>query len=97
MQYKQDTTGEAQQYYDNMVRYRAQARTRALVVLGDSRVPYNILNGDQRVLPPKPEDVKRPECIDNPELLVGHTTYVDKRKTAEPEVVINSAIVERSY
>ena len=60
LQYKQDTTGEAQQYYDNMVRYRAQARTRALVVLGDSRVPYNILNGDQRELPPRPSEVARP-------------------------------------
>ena len=97
LQYNQDTTGEAQQYYDNMVRYRAQARTRALVVLGDSRVPYNILNGDQRELPPKPASVERPQCIDNPDLLTGHTSHVDKRKTAIPEVVINSAVVERSY
>lgn len=97
LQYKQDTTGEAQQYYDNMVRYRAQARTRALVVLGDSRVPYNILNGDQRELPPRPSEVARPECIDNPELLTGHTSHVDKRKTAEPEVQMIKAMVERSY
>jgi hypothetical protein len=93
LQYNQDTTGEAQMYYDSMVRYRAQARTRALVVLGDSRVPYNILNGDQRELPPRPSEVDRPACIDHPELLKG----VDRRKTDVPEVVITSHIVNSGY
>ena len=40
-----------------MVKIRAQTRTRALVVLGDSRVPYNIISGDERRLPPKPTKV----------------------------------------
>lgn len=83
LQYNQDTSGEAQQYYDNMVRYRAQNRTRALVVLGDSRVPYNILNGEERTLPEKPKSVQRPDCVDNPEMMVGHTS-VDKRKVSGP-------------
>lgn len=86
LQYKQDTTGEAQQYFDNMVRYRAQARTRALVVLGDSRVPYNILNGDQRALPPKPIPVFKPECVDNPELLGKVVDTVDRRKADGAEL-----------
>ena len=86
LQYKQDTTGEAQQYYDNMVRYRAQARTRALVVLGDSRVPYNILNGNQRTLPPKPKPVDKPECVGNPELLGKIVDGVDKRKADGAEL-----------
>lgn len=80
LQYKQDTTGEAQQYHDNMVRFRAQARTRALVVLGDSRVPYNILNGNERNLPPKPKTVVRPACIDDPELLGEAGKNIDMRK-----------------
>jgi hypothetical protein len=86
LQYKQDTTGEAQRYYDNMVRYRAQARTRALVVLGDSRVPYNILNGEQRSLPPKPNSVDKPECVDNPELLGKISDAVDRRKADGAEL-----------
>jgi hypothetical protein len=80
LQYKQDTNGEAQQYYDNMVRFRAQARTRALVVLGDSRVPYNIMNGMDRELPPKPKEVARPHCLDDPELMGKQKGHVDRRK-----------------
>lgn len=87
LQYKQDTNGEAQQYFDNMVRYRAQARTRALVVLGDSRVPYNIMNGLDRELPPKPNSVARPPCLDDPDLL-GKAKGVDRRKMLGAEVSI---------
>jgi hypothetical protein len=43
-----------------MVRYRAQARTRNLVLLSDSRAPYNILNGQERYIPPAPRDVQKP-------------------------------------
>ena len=43
-----------------MVRYRAQARTRNLVLLSDSRAPYNILNGQERYIPPAPRDVSKP-------------------------------------
>jgi len=53
LQYNQDTSGEMQRYLDEMVKVRAQTRTRALVVLGDSRAPYNILTGEERKLPPK--------------------------------------------
>jgi len=98
LQYRQDTTGEAQQYHDNMVRYRAQQRTRALVVLGDSRVPYNILTGDGRELPPKAQPVERPACLDDPELMGRRTVggphgggggggaHVDQRKMLNPEM-----------
>ena len=54
LQYNQDTSGEMQRYLDEMVKVRAQTRTRALVVLGDTRVPYNIISGEERQLPPKP-------------------------------------------
>ena len=101
LQYKQDTSGEAQQYHDNMVRYRAQMRTRALVVLGGSRVPYNILTGDERELPPKARDVVRPACIDDPELMGrssgGHGAMhkVDLRKMGQPEVDMSGGATDR--
>ena len=88
LQYKQDTNGEAQQYYDNMVRFRAKARTRALVVLGGSRAPYDILTGQERILPPKPESVMRPACVDNPDLL-GKGPKVDKRRVLGREVTLS--------
>ena len=91
LQYKQDTSGEAQQYYDNMVRFRAQARTRALVVLGGSRAPYDILTGMDRSLPPKPADVQRPYCLDNPELM-GKPINVDKRKVLAPELRLGGGV-----
>lgn len=90
LQYKQDTAGEGQKYFDDMVRYRAQQRTRALVVLGDSRVPYNILNGDDRSLPPKPNTVVRPSCLDDPDLVGGNAMQgVDRRRAegATPRLV----------
>jgi len=93
LQYKQDTNGEAQQYYDNMVRYRAQARTRALVVLGGSRAPYDILNGHERTLPSKPNEVQRPFCLDNPELM-GKPSKVDKRKVLQQEVQLAGGHVD---
>ena len=57
LQYNQDTSGEMQRYLDEMVKVRAQMRTRALVVLGDSRAPYNIISGEERSLPPKPNPI----------------------------------------
>jgi hypothetical protein len=99
LQYKQDTTGEAQQYHDNMVRYRAQQRTRALVVLGDSRVPYNILTGGERNLPPKAKEVVRPSCLDDPELLVaakhGGQMQVDKRRMLQAEMKLDGGDLDR--
>ena len=61
LQYNASISGEDQKYVDDMVRFRAQARTRNLVILGDSRVPYNIISGDDRVLPPAPQAVRKPE------------------------------------
>lgn len=64
LQYNQDTSGEMQRYLDEMVIVRAQQRTRALVILGDSRVPYNIISGDDRNLPPKPKPIHSKPVLD---------------------------------
>ena len=74
-----------------MVRYRAQARTRALVVLGDSRVPYNILTGDERILPEKPKNVVKPQFMVDEGQGQAHAhadVGVDKRKMLgmEPQI-----------
>jgi hypothetical protein len=74
-----------------MVRYRAQARTRALVVLGDSRVPYNILTGDERILPEKPKNVVKPQFMVDGGQGQAHAhadVGVDKRKMLgmEPQI-----------
>ena len=61
LQYHDNDDGKQQKYVDDMVRYRAQLRTRDLVVQGDSRVSYNIISGDDRSLPKVPEPVARPE------------------------------------
>jgi hypothetical protein len=58
--YNNNVSGEDQKYVDDMVRYRAQARTRNLVILGDSRAPYNIISGGERYLPPAPVAVAKP-------------------------------------
>ena len=60
LQYHQNVAGEHQKYVDDMVRYRAQARTRNLVLLSDSRAPYNILNGQERYIPPAPREINKP-------------------------------------
>ena len=60
LQYHQNIAGEHQKYLDDVVRYRAQARTRNLVLLSDSRAPYNILNGQERYIPPAPKEVQKP-------------------------------------
>lgn len=76
LQYFQNVSGEDQKYVDDMVRFRAQARTRNLVILGDSRAPYNIISGGPRVLPAAPTEVKRPEGPRTMEQLA----IVDRRK-----------------
>eukprot|EP00388_Colpodella_angusta_P028023 GDKK01011189.1.p1 GENE.GDKK01011189.1~~GDKK01011189.1.p1 ORF type:complete len:119 (+),score=14.02 GDKK01011189.1:141-497(+) len=48
LQYSQDGDGQQQKYQDDMVRYRAAQRTNMLVVKGDTRAQYNIINGDDR-------------------------------------------------
>jgi hypothetical protein len=67
-------------------------------VLGDSRVPYNILTGDGRELPPKAVPVQRPACLDDPELMGRQTVggghgggggakaHVDQRKMLGAEM-----------
>ena len=69
-----------------MVRYRAQARTRNLVLLSDSRAPYNILNGQERYIPPAPKEITKPSipqtARDN-ELIKEE---VDYRRMLRPEV-----------
>ena len=79
LQYAQDTSGEMQRYLDEMVKVRAQARTRALVVLGDSRVPYNIISGDERSLPPKPVAM-----YDKPSIDKTKSSRVDWRRVDVP-------------
>lgn len=63
LQYHDTEAGKVQQYSDDMVRYRAQIRARELVVKGDTRVAYNILNGDRRGPPPLPNAIQPPEAI----------------------------------
>jgi hypothetical protein len=51
LQYSQNTSGEQQKYVDDMVRFKAQIRSRDLVVHGGSRAPYNIISGEPRDIP----------------------------------------------
>eukprot|EP01038_Epipyxis_sp_PR26KG_P016409 gene16409-22374_t len=60
LQYHQDVAGEQQKYLDDMVRYRAALRTNQLIVKGDTRVPYNIISGDER------EPIRNPNPIPKP-------------------------------
>jgi hypothetical protein len=69
-----------------MVRYRAQARTRNLVLLSDSRAPYNILNGQERYIPPAPREIMKPSI---PQSARDHELIrddVDYRRILSPEV-----------
>lgn len=63
LNYNASGAGEDQKYVDDMVRVRAQARTRNLVILGDSRVAYNIISGGERYLPPAPIAVEKPTGV----------------------------------
>lgn len=63
LQYHDTENGKVQQYSDDMVRYRAQIRARELVVKGDTRVGYNIINGDKRAPPALPSTVPPPDAI----------------------------------
>jgi hypothetical protein len=60
LQYNQDIYGEEQKYVDDMVRYRAAARSRNLSILADTRAPYNIINGGGRYIPPVPDTIDPP-------------------------------------
>lgn len=77
LQYLQNTEGEQQKYVDDMVRYRAELRSNQLIVKGDSRAKYNIINGSDRdalkepPLPPKPNSLQGPNPI--------YSARVDKR------------------
>ena len=84
LQYHQNIAGEHQKYLDDMVRFRAQARTRNLVLLSDSRAPYNILNGQERYIPPAPRDVIKPhgpQSVRESELMGD----IDHRRLLSPE------------
>jgi len=77
LQYHQDIHGEQQQYVDDMVRYRAQVRTKALVETGDTRVNYNIISGTDR------EPMRDPTPATKPASLVSGniSERLDRRKT----------------
>ena len=64
MAYKQDITGARQKYFDDMVRYRAKVRTHNLASVSDTRVDYNIISGERRSEPPKPDPVIKPSVLD---------------------------------
>ena len=54
LEYDQNVNGEQQKYNDDMVRYRSAVRTNNIVAKGDTRVPYNILNGNHQEPRPVP-------------------------------------------
>lgn len=60
LEYNQNTDGEMQKYQDDMVRYRAELRTNNIVAKGDTRVPYNILNGNEMVPRRVPARIEQP-------------------------------------
>ena len=64
MVYKQDLSGARQKYFDDMIRYRAKVRTHNLAAVSDTRVNYNIISGEPRREPPKPEPVIKPSILD---------------------------------
>mmetsp|Transcript_12718 Transcript_12718/g.12362 ORF Transcript_12718/g.12362 Transcript_12718/m.12362 type:complete len:256 (+) Transcript_12718:62-829(+) len=61
LQYNQDTGGEKQKYEDDMVRYRAQLRSRNLTIKGDTRSQFDIISGDPRQAPSYPSTVQPPD------------------------------------
>lgn len=60
LQYHDDVHGKEQKYLDDMVKFRAQRRTKALVEHGDSRASYNIISGETRRPIPDPIPAQRP-------------------------------------
>jgi hypothetical protein len=63
LQYHDDIHGEQQKYHDEMVKFRAQLRTKALVEHGDSRASYNIISGESRHAIPDPTPAPRPSSL----------------------------------
>lgn len=57
LEYHSDDKGRVQKYQDDMVRYRADARTKHLVDKGDSRATYDIISGGQR------REIKGPSMV----------------------------------
>ena len=58
IQYNDGKDGEELRYQDDLVRYRAALRSQNLMVCGDTRVNYDIINGSGRPLhapPPMPQ------------------------------------------
>eukprot|EP01035_Chromulina_nebulosa_P019944 gene19944-25910_t len=77
LQYHQTPDGEKQKYHDDMIRYRAQLRAKALVENGDSRASYNIISGGPR------NDIQLVNKIEKPVSLLDNTRSprVDYRRS----------------
>jgi hypothetical protein len=65
LEYDQNIIGEAQKYADDMVRYRSALRTNNIILRGDTRVPYNILNGSEMAPRPAPIPANKPQGTPN--------------------------------
>lgn len=63
LEYNPTIHGEYQKYKDDMIKYRAILRAKALVENGDTRVPYNIINGTSRHAIEVPPVVQKPNSI----------------------------------
>lgn len=74
LDYNATDNGEAQQYVDNMVRYRAELRKHELVRNGETRASYNIINGSDKGELTPPKEVVKPESY-------HRATKVDRRRT----------------